>query len=1055
MKEALSSAHHTECSAARSLKDVFRECVQGHGDRPALVAHGKVMSYAALDRRSRSAGGALIDRFGVEDPDDPHPVVLLFDHEPKLFVSMLSVVLAGRMYAPFDPTFPKEQLARQAKDANPLAVLTTAKYSALAASISTSTTPVITLEELQNRAPMPYEALPSGDRLLGYLIYTSGTTGEPKGIFHSQKSLLRSVRHYWADLQVTARDRIGLVLPATYTPSVFSTFAALLRGAGLFPFDLRNRTLDELPRWLSEEQITLLYSSPTIFRRMMERGTPAAHLSSLRGIQVAGEPLYASDVKMYRERCPPSLMLYNGMGTTETSCLTRYFVPTASEGLDLDAVTIPIGRPYDDVDAEIIDEEGRVVKGRGEGELVVTSQFWAEGYWGRPELSAEKFTRPLGSSRGLRTYRTGDLVRRLKSGDLVHLGRRDRQVKLRGQRLELEGLEATLLEAEGVKEAVALLISSENQRDFLAAFVAPKLDTGTVRAHLSKNLPPHMMPTRLVSLESLPMSSSGKVDRRKLEGYAFSLDPQVRKEPSSALEETVLDLFREVLNNPGVELDSDFFESGGDSFIGVELAIAIEARLGAPINLSALIEAPTPRGIARIAEKALFSFRSRMLLQFPGPPGGYQDDAIPLFCIPGIGGTALTFRAIGNGLSDFIPVYAYDFPGRRKGEALVVSVAELSEMCFRELMRVRPEGPVAVLCFSVGGLVGLELARRLTEAGRRVAHLILLDCYAPEVIRARHIVDSVEQLLTRVRRLLVPRLRLSLSGKKEPKVDEAAEALKWGVFWYRPRPVSVDKTLLIVARNEPRHVAFRDNHSQWYRLMGDRIVTVKLDADHTSLIQPSFAPQILELVKSELHLSWTEDLSPGLGGLRRFSHVWSFRGAKMPLVRRIPRQQLPAIPRALLDNGGQLTESLSSMISDTPYPDLMTSIQVGRYYARKVVLRASGSGKPLALAAICLSMGALPADARRSLVEGGKPLGRILVEFGVDYRCELLGLMEIDDDPDLREALDITSEDFPLYGRYNRFLSSAKELLADVVEILHPDIASLVVARDLQSCAGL
>ncbi|MGF1507998.1 MAG: alpha/beta fold hydrolase [Myxococcota bacterium] len=1022
-----------------SLTSLFQRQVDRQPERPALVLPTHHLTYRALAASTGRLVSGIHARFGRLTEEDTRPIALLFPHDADLLVAILATCRSGRIYTPLDPDAPDARLRRQVAHAEPAAVLTHASYRGRAEHITNGSIPVLTLEDI---AVDPEAMHPDGvvppDEELGddgaYLLYTSGTTGEPKGIVHSRRSLLRSVRHYCSDLDVRSSDRIGLILPASYTPSVFCIFGSFLSGAALCPFDLKQNSVDAMLDWIENQKVTLLYATPTIFRRMTSRCRSGEQLKSLRSIQLAGEPLYASDVSSFQRIAGDHVELYNGMGTTETSCVTRFFIPPSAKLPE--TPTVPIGIPYDDMAVELVDRSGSVISGAGEGELVLRSEFFARGYWKRPDLTRDRF-RPA-PNQTERTYRTGDWVRRLDSGDLVHLGRMDTQVKLRGIRIELEEIESVLLRVQGVEEAAAVLVETGPGSPFIAGFFAPQLPLEPVRNYLSNQLPPHMIPTRLVALDGLPLTASGKVARTKLEQHRFRTASHPDTSPTSVFEEATLRVFREVMQDSDMGLDDDFFESGGDSITAVELSIALERQLAVPLNISALIEAPTPRGLAAMVERSAYAPSSRRIVRFSGDGSKATDTT--LFCLPGIGGNALTFRAVGKELKDAIQTYAFDYPGSAEGEQATSSIPRLAHVCAHEVARMAPSGPIALLCFSVGGVVGLELAHRLKRMGRRVELVVLVDCFTPEVIRARYLIDQVRAFAE------VGRAWLTGRGNAEDediplhqrRSDAVSRGLRRAVATYRPRTLSVERAVLFVAEDEPRHVFGLDNHAQWTRLFGPSIESIRVPGDHRFLIQPAQAPAFANFVREALGLS--EPRIPMGWNFHRFESIWAFKGASQPELRPANHEEIPPTLRRLLDRDEQLTRALSQHTRQTIHPEILTSRQEGRYYTRKTVLRRGVSGRPAAIAAIIVAMDILPAEAKIAILRGEKPLGTVFSELQIPHQCRLMGLLKASPTEDVQKALEIESAPTVLFGRQTRFSTPTGQPLVDVLEILAPDL---------------
>jgi acyl-coenzyme A synthetase/AMP-(fatty) acid ligase len=349
-----------------------------------------------------------------------------------------------------------------------------------------------------------------------YVIFTSGSTGQPKGVIQSHRTALNNARNYINGIFLSPEDRYCVLASFSFTASFSGVFGPLLSGGGVFLFDLKQYGFNRLIRWLKDERISVYHSIPSIFRTMCGLIADEEKLFSLRLVKLGGEPTTLADVEDYRRCLPDDCILHIGLGASEINIIRQYFLNKSST---LTGNRVPVGYPVPNVDITIVDDAGHPVKTGVEGEILIQSRYLTPGYWKDEDATRRSFVDVPGSD-GVRAFRTGDLGRMEPDGCLVHLGRNDFQVKINGQRVELEEIEVALLRLPIVKEAVVAARTDSKGGSQLVAYVVSNKEakdlTPELRDALNQRLPGYMVPNAFVFLESLPLTSTGKVDRRAL-----------------------------------------------------------------------------------------------------------------------------------------------------------------------------------------------------------------------------------------------------------------------------------------------------------------------------------------------------------------------------------------------------------------------------------------------------------------------------------------------------------------------------------------------------------
>ncbi|WP_171125040.1 MULTISPECIES: amino acid adenylation domain-containing protein [unclassified Ruegeria] len=480
-------------------------------DAPALSVLGTVTTYETLNSEIDRIAACLLDR-GVQIGDR---IVLCTAKGLKAIAALHAILRVGGVYAPLDPTAPAKRIAGQVSVVSPKFVLADTPRLTLFAGVF-ATPQLIDISQDFPEANMNDKMADRQPRRseydAAYILMTSGTTGTPKGIVHTHKSGLAITRMAAARCRLTSSDRISHHTPLHFDMSIFDVFCTFLSGACCVVIP---EAYTKLPASLSQltehERISVWYSVPHAIIQMVERGALAdRNLQALRIVMFAGEAMPPSSLSSFSKHAPNATFL-NAYGPTETNhCTTAEFTHA-----DLDGTTpLPIGFPEQGVIVRI----GAEADEASTGELLIASDQVMSGYLNAPDLNRAAFcTLPDESGQPRQFYRTGDIVRRAQDGQLILVGRKDRQVKLRGYRIELDEVELALVNCAQITEAAVILFEGKIQ-----AFATGQtgVDLNEIRSNLETVLPHYAVPSRIDLLSSMPRTSTGKINRQKLIGIA-------------------------------------------------------------------------------------------------------------------------------------------------------------------------------------------------------------------------------------------------------------------------------------------------------------------------------------------------------------------------------------------------------------------------------------------------------------------------------------------------------------------------------------------------------
>lgn len=563
---------YREIPSHQSIASLFEICVQQFPSHPAIIWKEEQYTYEQLDYMSNYLAEQIAEA-GVKQHDK---VMLLLEEGIIQVAAILAVLKCGGVYVPVDCDYPAERIAYVMEDSSAALVITQKPYA--------ETLPVgqkclvIHPDELEKARNKPHffqisEKLSGDDEV--YIIYTSGSTGTPKGVVICGKSLIRTLinTNYYP---ISTEDRLIQMSSYTFDASVFSIFGALLNGASLVI--VPKKTVLEIPKFaalIQQQQITKAFIVTAIFNVLVDYD--ASCLRSVKSIYIGGEALSFSHIKKALSVLKPG-QLVNVYGPTEAAVISSYHVINQ---LDEKRKTVPIGKPISNTGLYIIDDYGNILPPNMIGELCIGGIGLAKEYLNNAKATAEKFIF-LHEKPEQKVYRTGDLAMMTQNGDVIYLGRIDSQVKLRGYRIELGEIEQRLSSINGIKEAAVVTVQDDVNNMYIGGcYVSDKelLTPEYLKNILKRQLPQYMIPEKLLHLDSFPMTSSGKLDRKKLkELLKNSKQLSILPVPTvSAPEtnkrglETILQEMRAVLNQPTFGPEDDFFEHGGHSIKAISL----------------------------------------------------------------------------------------------------------------------------------------------------------------------------------------------------------------------------------------------------------------------------------------------------------------------------------------------------------------------------------------------------------------------------------------------------------------------------------------------------
>ena len=600
---------------------MFERQTESAPDAPGIVFDGGRLTYRELSVRSNQLANFL-RRLGVE-PETR--VGLCMNHSPDLIVAILAVLKSGGAFVPLDPAYPKQRLSFLVDDARPKIILTQESLASFfedhaigVANPDRTGQPLIVAldrdwKKIANESRDTPASNVSPDNL-AYVIYTSGSTGNPKGVMISHGALAACIESVARAYEIGSADRILQFASITFDASLEEIFGALTQGAALV---LRNDSMiatpQELLRACGLMGVTVL-DLPTAYWHQMTSAMQDVEMEfprCLRLVVIGGERALPDQLNTWMKLAPRDLRLVNSYGPTEAT-ITATVCSLGHPAVHFSEV--PIGQPLAHVRALVLDAQLQPVPRGLVGELYLSGASLARGYLNRPDITADCFTpNPYGSG-GSRLYKTGDRVRLNRDGQLVFIGRLDHQVKVRGFRIELGEVEAAVVDHPTVRECVVVAQEDSSRNTGLVAFAVVEsvgtLSVGDLRRFLQQRLPDYMVPASIRIVETLPLTSSGKVDRRALQALPMELAADIdHVAPRTPVEKTLADIWKQLLKREQIGVHDSFFDLGGHSLLATQLVARIYKALGIHLPLRRLFETPSVADLAlavveQLAEQA-------------------------------------------------------------------------------------------------------------------------------------------------------------------------------------------------------------------------------------------------------------------------------------------------------------------------------------------------------------------------------------------------------------------------------------------------------------------
>ena len=839
----------------------FRAVAARTPDATAVRQGCSTLTYRELDLCSDRLAHTLHE-LGTEPGD---AIAVYAGRRPEMITALLGILKAGAGYVCLDPQQPVEWLAgivesagcelivSSAATAAPSTLLRGGRHEVCVDRIVSETTPEATSTRTSGSVTVPATGL-------ACLMFTSGSSGRPKGVRISHRGVLRLV---------TGENGMGLgtdtcmlqMASPTFDAATFEIWGPLLNGGECVLAAEGIPTVHELGEQLRACRINTLWLTATWFNAIIDEDASA--LATVRHLFIGGEALSVSHVHRALRELPDTTII-NGYGPTEGTTFTCcYRIPRQ---LDRRARSVPIGQPIGNAKVYVLDNKMRPTAAGVPGELYIGGDGLALGYLDKEQEAGRFVAAAPEFETGGRLYRTGDRVRLLPSGDLDFLGRSDRQMKIRGFRVEPAQIEHVLAEHPAVQRAcVDRRRLTPDGPPILVSYVLPAagttIESDALRSFLSSRLPSYLVPAAYVPVSEFPRTITGKIDIAALPDPCDLLrgDPAADEPPRTDTEKRIAEIWKRLLRIDHVGVHSDFFELGGHSLLAVRLVAQLQSALGVSLPLSVLFDCPTIASLStRIDRTGPGEARSTIV------PLRVHEGARRFFCIPPAGASVYHFSEWIGHMSPKLSFYGIQPLGLEPGEITHTSVQEMAARYIEDMRAVQSSGPYYIGGRCFGAFVAFEIARQLVSQGEAVGLLALIDPTSPPGVprRARYyagrvayfkrrgkllfaVIRHLRARITRLRLLWIRRLFANAPTRRLARVlrvhCRAQEA-------YRPEPYAGD--ILFLGAKEEYHP--EDSRALWKKLTTETFDVHLIPGNHRTITAKPNLPVFVRTLEQRI-----------------------------------------------------------------------------------------------------------------------------------------------------------------------------------------------------------
>jgi acyl-CoA synthetase (AMP-forming)/AMP-acid ligase II/acyl carrier protein len=599
----------------QSIGSRFEQQACRYPDHLAIDDGDHEVSYDALNRMANRIARAIL----FHDPAAAHPVAVVTNNDALTFAAILGIFKTGKILVPVDSSLVNPRARFILQDTEARLILASDENLSLANEWAGRNQLLVNIQHLGCEYSDANVGLDVPPGAHAHILYTSGSMGQPKGVLDIHRNVLHHVMRVTNSSPLLSTDRVAVLRPPSSSGALLNALCALLNGTSLYLANLRKVGLLDLESWLIDQRITFLNCGAILFRAFAQLLSGRRRFADLRIVKLSSGTVFRADVDLFRRHFPDCNLLHV-LSSTEALTYRMHFIYKVTE---IQESALPVGYPVEGMEVLVVDDEGKDLGFNSIGEIAVRSEFLFDCYWKQPGLTYAAFLSDSGGT-SCRTYRTGDLGRMRPDGCLEYIGRKDSQLKIRGNTVHPEEIEVALLRTPGIAQGVVLGVPDHQGEARIVAYVVPSgsqvLTVDYIRDFLMKALPEYMIPSAVVILNQLPLKSGGKLDREALPLPGQERPPLTEPylEPRTPLEAAIVGILSKTLAVWKIGIKDNFFDLGGDSIQAGKILASINKEFSGNVSASDFFQHPTVEGIARLlAGKERAAAEGHSKLQHP------------------------------------------------------------------------------------------------------------------------------------------------------------------------------------------------------------------------------------------------------------------------------------------------------------------------------------------------------------------------------------------------------------------------------------------------------
>lgn len=580
-------------TAEQCIHHRFDDIAKLFPDRPAVSDKNHSLTYAELQKESNKLAYQIQQLLGKGKGN----IALLIENNVYQIIAILGILKAGRSYVALDTTFPDDRNISILEDAECKILISTSGHKKVTENIGRNRFLLRADELSENQASEEAadEVSPTDNAIT---LYTSGSTGKPKGVLQSHRNMVHFIKRMSEEHAMLPGDKVAYFFSVGFSAHALPLLGALLNGCELKTYNFKSGNFYAYSQWLRNSKISFVMMIPSFMRHFLAVQEKSDRYPDIRLLYSGGETLYRSDVEKARKVFSPETIMINIYASTEAYIMRSF---TMRYNTSIKSNIVPIGYPVQDMKINLVDKNGKSTEGNSIGEIILESEYLTEGYHNRPELQAQDFK--IASDGKTRIFNTSDIAYKLEGDCMVHVGRRDSVIKLRGNRIDFGEIINILLSGNNIKEATCALKINPQGVDHIIAYIVAvegtEPDMELMQALLVRMLPGYMIPTQIITLEELPKSNVGKIDVQALQEPEWGNDAAEEKElPSGETEIAIAEIFTKTLKIPSIGTNENLLKIGADSLSLFVAFSEIEKQFGIKLDIQNIMNTLNIRSIA-------------------------------------------------------------------------------------------------------------------------------------------------------------------------------------------------------------------------------------------------------------------------------------------------------------------------------------------------------------------------------------------------------------------------------------------------------------------------